>query len=480
MIVPFVFVVEQDSLYFLWVFYKYMEFALANGYPIIAEDVFFEKPSVYEQRGEYPFRDMVNDYNVVHEFKKPTDDDMAKLKKVVITSEEKEKLIAGFDTKLEAYKSFLAKDDKAFEKMALKKVETVEKKYGKIDAIIMWPWFKGLENVCKKKKIKAICLENTTFRQQSAYQIKLNYFQFYNKYDDSNMDQAYLNFISANKDMKYLNRKELLGMFFTKESLAYLNQLNDSPKYEFGISIGPDWAPMAAANCEIEDKEVLAKVSKLVDKEAISLRIHPATIKRDDYKKDYQVDSSKNSLEWILKCRRIVSVGSNLTFEAMLLGKTAYNIGNNFPYRLGSINHLDYVDEKVCDIQYLNYLIFGYYVPYDLIFDDKYIKWRLTEPSEKEIFEYNQNYLFKKYGIKKNIFKLSSKDRLIELISKTKNLTKEEIQTLLDDHHCLADENTFLKNALAEEHLKYLGVVNSKSWKVTEPLRWISRKIHKN
>lgn len=473
--VPFLFGIEKNPIHYLWIFYKYMQFALENNYPIIAEEAYFEKPSIYEARNEYPFQNIKDNYNFIHEFKKPTDKDMEKLKKYVITNIEKQKILSDYKTDMDAYKSLLVKENKKFEKLISKKIDEIEKEHGKINGIITWTWYKSLEKVCKEKNIKVILLEQTTFRP-SVYQIKMGYFQFYDKYNNHQVDDDYITF--SQKSNNNFTRKELLAMFLSKENLKYINYLNNQPRYEFGINIGPDHDPLAEANCHINEADVLKQINKIASPKEISLRIHPARSNRNEYDALYNIDYSKSSLEWILNCRRIVSVGSNLAFETMLLGRTAYIVGDNFPYLYGGLNSLEYTDEKVCDIKYLNYLTFGYYVPYDLMFNDEYIKWRLTNPTIQEIYNYNLNYIMKKFNLNKKIFKLNSKERLKEILKKVHNLSNEETENLLNDENIfLADKIIELEKQLKLEQLKYNQILQSKSWKITKPLRWILTKI---
>lgn len=468
MIVPFLFGIEKNPIHYLWIFYKYMEFALENDYPIIAEEAYFEKPSIYEAKKEYPFLNIENNYNTVHEFKKPTDDDMKKLKKYIITKEEKQKIISEYKTDMEAYKSLLVKENKKIEKLITKKIEEIEKKDGKIDAILTWTWYKSLEKVCKEKNIQLILLEQTTFRP-NTYGIKLGYFQFYDKYNSYQVDADYIKFLQENNNI--FTRKELLAIFLSKENLQYINYLNNQPSYEFGINIGPDHDPLAEANCNIRDTDVLKQITKISPSKDISLRVHPAHSNRNKYNDLYNVDNSKSSLEWILNCRRIVSVGSNISFETMLLGRTAYILGDNFPYLYGGINSLKYIDEKVCDIKYLNYLIFCYYVPYDLMFNNEYIKWRLTNPELNEIYNYNQNYIMKKYRLRKNIFKITAEERITEILKNVHNLSNEEILHIKSKS--LDNEIRRLKQQLTIEQEKNAQILGSKSWKITKPLRWL-------
>ena len=101
-IVPFLFGIEKSPIHYSWIFYKYMDFALKNGYPIIADETYFVNPSVYEKQKEFSFQNIVDGYNVLYEFKKPTDEDMKKVIQYPITKEEKATILSGFADEEEA------------------------------------------------------------------------------------------------------------------------------------------------------------------------------------------------------------------------------------------------------------------------------------------------------------------------------------------------------------------------------------------
>ncbi len=454
-----------------------MQFALENDSPIIADEKYFKNPSYYEKQGAYPFQNIVNGKNTIFDFPKPTDQSMRKLKKIPFTEKEVKKIMDKYPSIEIGCQEILAIENKEYTKNIIEKIEKIEKQYGKIEAILSWTWYKSLEVACKKKNIPLIQLELSTFRFPS-YQIKLGYFQFYDKYDSQTMDQDYLKFLEEKKIQKFFSRKELLGMFLNKQYLSYLNRLNEQPKYEFGVNIGP-LDPLERAKCHTDEDKQLEEIQKMIKLDEMTLRIHPVRRKDTDKFNKYQIDHSANSIEWILQNRRIISTGSNIAFETLLLGRTAYVIGDNFPYRYGSVSTLDNIEEKICDISYLNYIIFCYYAPFDLMFDSQYIHWRLTKPSMTEIYEYHLDYILKKYKIQKDIFQLNNYDRLIEIISKTKEMSKSEIEKILKDTHYLPDENMHLRNLLAEEKKTMNEILNSKSWKITSPLRKISKRLHR-
>ncbi len=478
MIVPFLFCSTGDISFALWLFYKYMDFALKNDYPVIANIDYFKNPSYYEAQNEQCFQNVIDGYNSNYGFLKPTDDMMKKLKKFPFTDAEYKQIMNVYPSLEIGCKKLLIEKNEKFEKIIIDKIESIEKQYGKIDAIITWTWFKSLENVCKKKKIKLLQLELTTFRP-AIYQTMLGYFQFYDKYDSLKMDKDYLSFMNEVGNLKFFNRKELLALFLDKNQLRFLNHLNDSPKYELGISIGMlDYSE--TAKCHIDENKLLKQINQMVPLEKISLRMHPNRVRDKEKFGKYAIDKSNNALEWILKNKRIVSAGSNIAFETMLLGRTSYVMGDNYPYRWGGVTSLEQIEDKICEISYLNYIIFAYYAPYDLMFDKDYIEWRMTNPTLQEIYEYNQQYLLKNFHLDKNIFNISPKNRLVEIISKSKNISIEEANEILKNEPSLLEENEKLKASLQGIQSEYAKVINSKSWKVTKPLRWVTNHLGKN
>lgn len=485
MIVPFLFGIEKNEIHYLWIFYKYMDFCLENDYPIIAEEAYFEDPKIYEKEGEYSFQNVKDNYNYRHQFKKPTLSDINKLKKEIITRKEKEKVLKKDEEYLKNCQKLLINDDGPFHELIEKKITNIEKKYGKIEAIITWTWYRELKKVCDSKNITLILYEQTSFRMPNYSNI-LGYFQFFDKYDSEKVDKNYLSFCAESEGKnKFLTRKEIISYFIDKNKLNIINHLNDQPKYEFGINIGAEFDPLAEANCNCTNDTVLKSIRKLVANNKISIRLHPMNNQKEKYKKLYNIDNSPSSIDWIINNRRIASTGSNIAFETMLYSRTTYILGDNFPYRNGAVNNVNMIDEKIADIKYINYLVFGYYVPYELMFNSDYIKWRLTSPSQWEIYEKNINYLLSKYKIDAMIFKKSENDRLKIIMKKVHKLSNIEIDNILNENNYLKDiyeKNIYEINRKSSEKICELTdeinrMKNSKSWRITRPLRYIASKI---
>lgn len=93
----------------------------------------------------------------------------------------------------------------------------------------------------------------------------------------------------------------------------------------------------------------------------------------------YQVDDSPNSVAFLRRCERILTINSSVGLEAMLMGKPVEVLGDcahRFIAEAGD------APERVAR---LAFYLFAYLVPMDLIYDAGYLRFRLGQPSEYEI-----------------------------------------------------------------------------------------------
>ncbi|MGK2953141.1 MAG: GT99 family glycosyltransferase N-terminal domain-containing protein [Thiobacillus sp.] len=93
----------------------------------------------------------------------------------------------------------------------------------------------------------------------------------------------------------------------------------------------------------------------------------------------YQVDDSPDSVAFIRRCERILTINSSVGLEAMLMGKPVEVLGDcahRFIAEAGD------EPERVAR---LAFYLFAYLVPMDLIYDSSYLRFRLGQPSDYEI-----------------------------------------------------------------------------------------------
>ena len=112
--------------------------------------------------------------------------------------------------------------------------------------------------------------------------------------------------------------------------------------------------------------------------ENILVRAHPGSLfrLRDDI---FSIDASANSLEFIQKCHSIYTINSSVGLEALLCEKKT-NI-------LGDCSYA-FVAEEASGPNRVNamaFYLFAYLVPFELIFNLKYLRFRLDHPAELDI-----------------------------------------------------------------------------------------------
>ncbi|HCI6138191.1 TPA: hypothetical protein NPN75_004704, partial [Klebsiella variicola subsp. variicola] len=112
--------------------------------------------------------------------------------------------------------------------------------------------------------------------------------------------------------------------------------------------------------------------------EDIIVRAHPGSLfrLRDDI---FSIDASANSLEFIQKCKSIYTINSSVGLEAILCEKNT-NI-------LGDCSY-SFVAKEATDSARVNamaFYLFAYLVPFDLIFNQEYLRFRLDHPAELDI-----------------------------------------------------------------------------------------------
>lgn len=92
-----------------------------------------------------------------------------------------------------------------------------------------------------------------------------------------------------------------------------------------------------------------------------------------------EIDRSRSPLDFVMRCKRIATINSGISVEAMLLGRDAIVHGDSpFQYCITP-------ETGQCNAPAFAFFLLNYLVPWDLAFKPDYLRWRLGKPSEEEI-----------------------------------------------------------------------------------------------
>ena len=230
---------------------------------------------------------------------------------------------------------------------------------------------------------------------------------------DGQLQNRYEKFLKevAEAPVNFLSRKEILSMFLDYKFMENINLLNCKPEYEMGIGCTYTIDVSLFANSSfLNNLELITMAKRYYNEKVLSIRLHPGDPIRANLR-NYSIDNSSTSMHFINRCKRISVINSNIAFEAMLWGRTAYVLGNS-PYAFKAYRDLSIINDLVVDLEFVNYVVFAYLIPYELMLDVEYLRWRLTNPTESEIYNYNLNYYLSCRGIESSILEESGVDRL--------------------------------------------------------------------
>lgn len=523
MIVPFVFSLYAEKRFELdWVYYKFTSFCYKYNYPIIAQERYdfpihdhFVNNKVFLNEQQHCWTDVCQ---FCEEQDKYVD-------KYFIPEVISENMVNKYDSQENAHTNYLIGENLELESFLEDTIIKIQNKYDKkITAFLNWNTSESLKKVASKYDIKVIHFELAPLRKYNYFH--LGYFDFKGVHIENSLEEQYYEFLEKNIQVPMLSNKELLALFLDKKYLEYIYLLDRKPEFKIGVASSGKSNYYDIARGNIDSNELLDKVMGKFSFNDILFRLHPTDPLKNELKEElnnWNLDDSRSSLEFILRCESIAIISSNMAFEAMLLGKKVYNLGQS-PYRFFA--NKDFDDKtKFNDInKFLNFVIFGYFIPFSFMNDAEYLLWRCNEQDIEEIYLKNFRYYSKQFNIDEDELAIS-KDRL-KLILKKKGFSLEnsaeryfsciqdcynkgeelkeqfkelkkakynnekfnkEIQQLIEANDDLKKEIENVKDnnedllllisALNEEKnsilLKYNIISNSTSWKVTKPLRYI-------
>jgi hypothetical protein len=411
MFVPFIFTLDPaNDNYYLWIFYKFLSMAKKHNAPIIAQEQYFSDPEVFRQGG---LPETSAEVGELFEYDVPTSDDMYKIQQYPISKEIEEKLIKEYGSQTAAWFQLLKERSEYFEEYIGNIIDDiVEKNSDTIEGIFTFCNIPSLSYIAEKRNIPVVHFEWGPLRGP-VYR-KTAYMNISGKNELSKRYEKFINEIQESS-VCLLSRKEILSMFLDCKFIENINLLDCKAEYEMGIACTYTIDMISLANSSaLNNLEHITIAKRYYNEKVLAVRLHPGDPARGNPSTNL-VDNSPTAMHFINRCKRISVISSNVAFEAMLWGRTAYVLGNS-PYAFKAQRDLSIIDDSVVELEFVNYVVFAYLIPYELMLDVDYLRWRLTNPTETEIYNYNLNYYLSCRGIDSNILDEKGIERLRKML----------------------------------------------------------------
>ena len=208
--------------------------------------------------------------------------------------------------------------------------------------------------------------------------------------------EAALRFEKAKDELSsnLLTKRELLALFMNEEEFKAADALEDNIDYETGLAGQvDDDSNIIAYSKGFNNQELQRFADFHFGQENVLFRSHPAA---QSYFTS-RLDRSPSTVHFFKRIKQLVTINSSMALEASLFGKPVMVMGDS-PFSILSDDLLNGRTAADGHIRELNFLYLNYIIPYELMFDYGYYKWRLSFPSEQEIRDRHLDFYLKKKG----------------------------------------------------------------------------------
>lgn len=290
-----------------------------------------------------------------------------------------------------------------------------------------------VRDICKKNDLKLLLYSFSAIRKphgyrQTLYHVNSNGYL----YTTVECKCRYETFVkeSQSMDLPIFSNRELIAFFGKERTLPLIPLINKEPKYEMGICTECfSIIPQFFIRNRYTDDDIRYNCDKIFDKSQITVRNHAAQM---DYMQIDRTIVHNDPAAWILSCRRLASSRSQIMLKALLWNRTAVVIPDTLGFSF--MCEKEYCSIKKVDIKALNYYLFAYLIPNDLMFSHEYWRWRMSNPSEVEIYLRHLAFYIKKLNIRRDLSGISDEADRFRQILKDRQCDEELINILIDDN----------------------------------------------
>lgn len=418
---------------FLWVFYKQLECFRPENVIFVGSEEYFCNPLQYQEEGRW---ETTTDGQKRNGYTLPSLEKIKSYRTYCIES----RVFESLDNACEgccniAFSRLLTERYAPLEEVFQSILEVCREKYESIEAILSWCNLPSIEYVARAHHIPVIHNELGPFRMPDY--VPTAYFDFSGVNGNTEAQRRYNAFAAADGVAEIYSLRDLQQILWTAPNLPEQGE----PAYDIGVplQVEDDSNLIAFAN-GFNNLNLLCVAGRRAEMEEILVRSHPGGYFCYETGPLGCKDVSKSAIEFLGKCREIDTINSSVGLEALLYGKKVCAFGDS-PYRFLAC---DLQQDKEKLLRGLNFIIFGYLIPYAYLYDAVYYRWRLSGPSEIEVYRYHMKYYLKELERRQAAHeekewreKLESQQREIaELRQENQNLLNEQQEHLATLQDC--------------------------------------------
>jgi hypothetical protein len=240
-----------------------------------------------------------------------------------------------------------------------------------IEAILTWCNCPSLSAVAKARGLDVVHIEVGPLRAPEYRPTA--YVDFSGVNGNTEAGRRYF---ALDADGSKIDTDALLNFFYLGEKLSPL-----PPSKLTGVPLQVEDDSNLVAFGNGFDNQSAVVYAKLFFEPAgpVRVRSHPGSLFWTKPGHGFEPDDSRDSIEFIRRCARIVTINSSVGLEAILMGVPVLCLGEcSYKFILDDVSP----DEMAAR---LAYYLFAYLVPRELLFDLRYLRFRIAKPTEAQI-----------------------------------------------------------------------------------------------
>ncbi|RRZ94544.1 hypothetical protein [Erwinia sp. 198] len=348
---------------YLWIFYKLLT-TYGDKLHFLTDDLYRRDIDVWRQ---YDRWELLEDSQARQGYRLPTSAELASMSFTPFNSDFFVRKLAEHDgNPTRAFHDYLTTEDASLEKDFYDAILSI----GKVEVVLNWCNCPSLSLACNKLNIPVMNMELGPLRHPEY--LSTGYLDFSGV--NGNTEAAARYAAVADECQIDLTLADLRDFFAASPLPAPIKE------YESGIVLQVENDSNLIAYANGFNNQALLDYAHLNYDSKFLVRSHPGSAFRLN-EKIFNVDQSATSIDFIARCKKIVTINSSVGLEALLMGVPVVAFGDS------SFRFILEAEQEKERINRLGFYLFAYLVPYALIFDLDYIRFRLAKPDEQAIIK---------------------------------------------------------------------------------------------
>lgn len=236
-------------------------------------------------------------------------------------------------------------------------------------------------------------------------------------------------------DFPVLTKKEILALLGKKRNLPLLPLLESKGHYEMGVILeGFHMIPQTFQMDGVTDDDLYFESKRHYKEKEICSRVHPLRMDQMGATRAY---TRNDPASFILNCKRLATVQSQMILKVAMWNRVPCVLGGSLPYAF--LFRKDFRSELPISDEDLNFILFCCMVPDSLMFRPDYWRWRMQNPSPRELMRKHLHEIFSNLGYEESV--LFIKEHRLEKILVGRECTRSEIEQITEDISTEIDGN---------------------------------------